>query len=293
MGLMNEREEHGKQLAEHFSTLTAYWKDIYTSSVESWDFFHQEAARKRKEVVLDFVDRYAGGRNLRILDSGCGAGVIMEALLRRGHQVCGIDIAPDMLRETAETLKEFSLDDAALREGTVERLDFPDRSFDLCLCIGVLQYLEDDELAIKELARVTKPAGQVIISLPNIARVTTLFDPYYYLCRGPLFIMHRVFRVKRRCNRLTSDDISNNRTFRNRRYYYGQLTGLFKRYGLAPRAITPIGYGPLTFWMHEYLLRSFTLRVSRGLERIASLRGFSFLKTVANRWVLVLQKNGD
>jgi ubiquinone/menaquinone biosynthesis C-methylase UbiE len=290
---MSDKEEHVRQLADHFSTLTAYWKNIYTSPVESWDFFHQAAARKRKEVVLDCVDRYAQGRSMRILDSGCGAGVIMEELLRRGHQVCGIDISPDMLRETAETLKEFHLDDAALRVGTVEGLDFPDRSFDLCLCIGVLQYLENDELALQELARVTKPEGQIIISLPNIARVTTLLDPYYYLCRGPLFVLHRIFRFKRRDNRLTSDDISKNRTFRNRRYYYGQLTGLFKHYGLAVRTVSPIGYGPLTFWQREYLSRPFTLRVAQGIERIASLRGFSFLKAVADRWVLVLQKKDE
>ena len=287
---MSDRDEHSRLLSEHFSGLTAYWKDIYTSTVKRWDFFHQVAARKRKEAVLDFVDRYARGRSMRILDSGCGAGVIMEELLRRGHRVYGIDISPDMLRETAETLKEFHLDGDALRVGTVEGLDFPDRSFDLCLCIGVLQYLEDDELALKELARVTKPEGHVIISLPNIARVTTLFDPYYYLYRGPLVLINRLFRLKRRGNLLTSDDINKNRTFRNRRYYYGQLKGLFKRYGLTVRTVRPIGYGPLTFWEHEYFSREFTLRVSQKIERLASRRGFSFLKAIADRWVMVLEK---
>ena len=287
---MNDRDEHSRLLSEHFSGLTAYWKDIYTSTVKRWDFFHQVAARKRKEVVLDFVDRYARGRSMRILDSGCGAGVIMEELLRRGHRVYGIDISPDMLRETAETLKEFQLDDTALRVGSVEGLDFPDRSFDLSLCIGVLQYLEDDELALKELARVTKPGGQVIISLPNIARVTTLFDPYYYLRRLPHFIKHMISRSLKRENRLTSRDIRKNDTFRNRRYYYGQLRGLFKGCGLEIRSVAPIGYGPLTFWEHEYFSREFTLRVSQKIERLASRRGFSFLKAIADRWVMVLEK---
>jgi ubiquinone/menaquinone biosynthesis C-methylase UbiE len=287
---MNEREERGSQLAEHFSTLTSFWKDIYTSSLDSADFFHQASAQKRKEVVLDFVDRYAGGRSLRILDTGCGTGVIMAALLKSGHQVCGIDITPGMLSCAAETLKEFDLDDSALRLGTVEALEFPDHSFDLCLCIGVLQYLIDDEPALKELARITKPGGQVILSLPNIARVTTLLDPYYYLYRGPLFVLHRILRCKRREKQLTSEDIHNNLSFRNRRYYYGQLSGLFKRHGLAVRAVSPIGYGPLTFWRREYLSRSFTLSVSRKIERLASLKGFSVLKTIADRWVFVLHK---
>jgi ubiquinone/menaquinone biosynthesis C-methylase UbiE len=290
---MNDLDEHGRQLADHFSTLTSYWKDIYTSPVKSWDFFHQAAAQKRKEVVLDFVDRLAGGRSMQILDAGCGTGIIMESLLRRGHQVCGIDISPDMLRETEESLKEFNLDSAALRIGTVEALDFPDRSFDICLCIGVLQYLKNDELALQELARVTKPKGQVIISIPNIARVTTIFDPYYYLYRGPRAVLERIFRCKRRDNSMTSDDISKNRAFMNRRYYYGQLTGLFKRYGLTVRDVSPIGYGPLTFCRRECFSRSFTMRVSQRMERIASLKGFSFLKAVADRWVLVLQKNYD
>lgn len=288
---MNETEEHRRCLSDHFSALTSYWRDIYTSSVNSWDFFHQVAVIKRKEAVLDWVERYAQGKSMQILDGGCGAGSIMEALLRSGHQVSGIDISADMLRETSNNLGEIGLGDTVLRVGSVEALDFPDKNFDVSLCIGVLQYLQDDELALKELARVTKAGGMVIISLPNMARVTTLCDPYYYLCRLPPFIIYRILGFKRADSKLTSDDISRNRTFRNRRYYYGQLRKLYKRYGLKVRAIVPIGYGPLTFWMREYLPRMMILRGARGIERLSSSRTFSFLKAIADRWVVVLQKD--
>jgi len=285
-----ERELHQKNLADHFSRLSSYWKDIYTAPVKAHDFYHQEAVKKRKQAVLDFVDEFAGGRKLQILDAGCGAGMIMEPLLQRRHQVVGVDITTEMIEETASMIGKYGQDPKAVGIGSVEDLDFPDQSFDLCICIGVLQYLKDDALALRELARVTRPGGRIIISFPNIARVTNFFDPYYLFIRGPHFILRKLFKFKKRGGTSASVDISRNLSFRNRRYHYHQLNGLYKQCGLAVHGISPIGYGPLTFWRREYLSQSFTLRVSGRIERIARYKPFSFLKLIADRWVVALQK---
>jgi ubiquinone/menaquinone biosynthesis C-methylase UbiE len=289
---MNDRERYLKVIEGHFSALTGYWKDIYESPVGLNDFYHHEAVKKRKAAVLDFVDSFSCGRPLRILDSGCGTGVIMEALLERGHEVAGIDLSADMVRETRKTLARFQNGNVVVREGNIESLDFPDGSFDLCVCIGVLQYLKDEKPALRELARVTRPRGHVVFSLPNIVRVTTLLDPYYYLYRGPLFVLRRVVRMAmKKARHTTSEDLSRNLTFKNKRYYYGQLNGACARSGLLLRGVRPIGYGPLTFWHKEYLPRTLTLDISRRIERAVILRPLSFLKAVAERWVFDLEKS--
>lgn len=290
---MNNKEniQHQEKLRTHFAGLTSYWKNIYKAPVGQNDFYHHEAVKKRKQAVLDFVDAFSGGRKLMILDAGCGAGMIMEPLIQRGHRVVGVDITVDMVKETEAMVIKYGQDCSSVGIGTVEALGFPGQSFDLCICIGVLQYLREDETALRELSRVTKPGGRVIISLPNMARFSTLCDPYYYLYRLPLFIVHRVFKPSRKKETTVSKDIGSNLSFRNRRYLYGSLRGVYRRYGFMVRGVCPIGYGPLTFWRHEYLPRSFTLWASRKLERLALLGGFSFFKIVADRWVVALQKS--
>jgi ubiquinone/menaquinone biosynthesis C-methylase UbiE len=287
---MVERNEHNKLLSEHFSGLSSYWKDIYSRPVARWDFFHQVAAKRRKDAVVNFVKQLASDDSKKILDCGCGAGIIMEAILGLGHDVVGIDLSEEMLKVAREALHDYNPN---LKVGSVESLFFQDEIFDICLCIGVLQYLEDDEPALRELARVLKPGGHAIISIPNIARVTTLFDPFYYLRRLPHFIIYRILRIKKRDKSLTSRDIGKNTTFRNKRYYYGQLNRLYKRYGLDVSYVVPIGYGPLTFWERECFSREFTIRAGEKIERLAGRKGFSFLKAIANRWVVVLKKRDD
>ena len=277
-------------MAEYFSGLTDYWKDIYVSPVGREDFYHHEAVKRRMAAVLEFVDTFACGRRLHILDSGCGTGVFMEAMLERGHTVVGVDISDGMVAETRKTLRRFGDGKVAVSQGAVEHLEFPDRAFDLCLCIGVLQYLKDERLALNELSRVTRTGGHVIVSLPNATRATTLLDPYYFVARGPLFAIYKVFGKRKAGSPGAAGGFLSNARFENKRYYFGQLHGLFRQSGFSVSGVSPVGYGPLTLWRKEYLPRGLTLLISRRVGRVAMLKPLSFLKLVADRWVYDLKK---
>jgi len=285
-----DRQRHQEHIAGNFSKLSSYWRDIYSSPIEGDLFYHHEAMKKRKQAVLDFVDLYAAGRKLKILDAGCGPGMIMESLIQRGHIVYAIDVTEDMVKETAAMISKYPNCNATVKSGSIEDIDFNDHSFDLCICIGVLQYLKDDALALQELSRVVSPGGHVIISIPNMARVTTLFDPYYYVSRLPLYIMHKVIKPKDTHDSLDSKDISRNLTFNNRRYLWGQLDPLFEVNKLDVCGTRSINYGPLTFWQKEYLPRSISLSMSRKLEQLVIRKGCSLLQRIADRWVIALQK---
>ena len=102
-----------------------------------------------------------------VLDVGCGTGTLaLEARERVGitGRVCGIDPSRQMItyarRKAAR--RNLSVD---FQPGVVERLAFPDRSFDVVLCIWMIQHLPNDDKrhGLAEIVRVLKPGGRLLL----------------------------------------------------------------------------------------------------------------------------------
>jgi len=147
------------------------------------DFHNQLASRwetnYRSKAFLSRVEALEnalGERDLRgkhWLDAGCGSGTLSRWLAERGAKVVGIDGAPEMVRA--------ALSQAGALEGSLQfqvanvgALPFPAGLFDGVLCSSVLEYADHPELYLKELARVTKPGGTLLISVPNAESVVRL-----------------------------------------------------------------------------------------------------------------------
>lgn len=94
-----------------------------------------------------------------MLDIGCGTGHYMGWLAQRGYAVAGVDASEQMLAAARENNPG-----AALQRSDVDRLPFPDASFDLVVCIEVLRYLPAPRNAIAEMARVLKPGGIALVT---------------------------------------------------------------------------------------------------------------------------------
>ncbi len=115
------------------------------------------------------LDRLPLGPGARALDVGCGRGRHAHALAARGGLVV---IGLDPSREDLDAAREgFRLVEGAegwsLLQGDARRLPFPDASFDGVICSEVLEHLFDYERALDEIARVTKPAGVLALSVPR------------------------------------------------------------------------------------------------------------------------------
>ena len=93
-------------------------------------------------------------RAQRVLDVGCGTGVLLERL--PGPSV-GLDRSPAMLARARRRLPH-----APLVVGDAAALPFPDASFDAAVTNSALHYLDDPAAAVRELVRVTKPGGAVV-----------------------------------------------------------------------------------------------------------------------------------
>lgn len=102
-----------------------------------------------------------------MLDAGCGTGRFAQRLIERGARVVGVDHSFQMLR-IAGTRPSDPL--ARIAQGDLRFLPFRDAAFPQILCSGVIMHLIDDEDAagmLRELARVLRPGGQLVISAYN------------------------------------------------------------------------------------------------------------------------------
>ena len=97
-----------------------------------------------------------------VLDVGCGDGALASAMAARGAKATGVDPDPAML--AAARSREATVGQrATFLEGRVERLPFPDASFDVVTAVTVLCFVADAAGAVRELARVVRPGGRVVI----------------------------------------------------------------------------------------------------------------------------------
>ena len=97
---------------------------------------------------------------LRVLDVGCGDGVLGAALARRGALFTGVDTDPRMLEAARRRAESESLD---FVHGRAEALPFADATFDRVVGVTVLCFVRETDRAISEMARVLKPGGHLVI----------------------------------------------------------------------------------------------------------------------------------
>ena len=132
------------------------------------------ALRTRRRKVLELFDR-AGGR---VLDVGCGPGVLVAALLDRECEVWGVDPSDNML---AIARDRFGADPRVhLLQGQATHLQFADGVFDAVLCLGVMDSIPDGACAIAEMTRVLKPGGTLIVTVANLVSPYAWWKNYVY-----------------------------------------------------------------------------------------------------------------
>jgi len=150
-------------IVEHFDKYRD-WSKLYDSADGRNYHFHV-----RRNRVLELLPAQLG----RVLDVGCGPGVMTEAVLDRGGTFDGVDLSPEMISEAKD--KFGNLPNVSFAVGNIEAIDASDNSYDQLICMAVIEYLNTPELALVEMARVLKPGGIAIITVPkrlHISRVT-------------------------------------------------------------------------------------------------------------------------
>lgn len=112
-----------------------------------------------QRLILDLMGNLEG---TRVLDAGCGDGALVLAAASRGAEATGVD--PDLsMLAAARTRADKDGIKAAFLEGRIERLPFPDAAFDVVVSITVLCFVSDASAAVREMARVLRPGGRLVL----------------------------------------------------------------------------------------------------------------------------------
>lgn len=116
---------------------------------------------------LDFIDQHAALRGKRVLDVGCGGGILAESMAGRGAQVSGIDLA----RKSLKVAQLHSLESGVAvdyREIAVEALAQSEGgAYDVVTCMEMLEHVPDPDSVVQSCARLAKPGGWVFFSTLN------------------------------------------------------------------------------------------------------------------------------
>ncbi len=127
---------------------------------------------RRLEVVFDMLpDDLAG---LRILEIGCGAGLLCLELAQQAKEVVGIDISHFVLDFANRVKDTVHATNVTFQHGDAENLAFQDGAFDLVICSEVLEHLLSPRKVLTEMRRVTKKDGVIILTTPCAISLSAL-----------------------------------------------------------------------------------------------------------------------
>lgn len=180
---MSESHGHKNQVKHFFNQAAPTYNQVrYTQTHqlcgEEMQMRQQEAKR-----LLEDVSIQPG----RLLDVGCGPGVLFPDFLGKGHEVWGVDVSTSMIEEAR---KNFSDAKVHLAVENIEDMSFEDSFFDVIVALGVVNYLSHEQMAFTEINRVLKRGGKLIASF------SYKYSPVH-LIRRLLVPLRRFFSFKR------------------------------------------------------------------------------------------------
>jgi ubiquinone/menaquinone biosynthesis C-methylase UbiE len=279
-------ESHKHTIKKFFEATNTHWTKVYEENTEN--SIYKYAFIKRRELVKNIINAHTDGKHIKILDAGCGSGMVTRMLSEEGHDVIGIDITETLVRETSNKLLSFGNGSTKCCRSDIEALPFKTGAFDVLVSLGVLQYLASDHMSLSEFSRVTKPNGLVIVCIPNKLKINVILDPYNYI-RFLSYLLKR-FLVIFSMNPVDSKSTTRLEKDYMRKYFPWQLKRLFSKYGLKKSALFGVDYGPFTIRQKSFLPNSISMKINLFLDKCSQKRCLTWIKLLSSQWVVVFKK---
>lgn len=113
---------------------------------------------------LAFIEKFTPLRNKRILDVGCGGGILSESMAKKGGLVTGLDVEESSI----EIAKQHALESSIKIHYILQNIEtFEDKPFDVITSMEMLEHVSNPELVIENCARLLKPGGLLFLSTIN------------------------------------------------------------------------------------------------------------------------------
>lgn len=256
---------------KYFDNLSSDYQKAY--QCDNNDPVRTHIFNERKKIVLELIGRENG----RLLDIGCGPGVMTKELLKKNFLIYNTDISPSMIERARRDLNGHRHKDRVFfKVCDIEHLDFENSYFDVVLCVGVIEYLQDYHDAITIISKILKNGGTAIISLPNRWSLFNIIDS---------LLASIVFRVNPKA-------FNSRKSIRQRRIATKRFAPLvfaqeLKRYGLSKVTMKFHGYRLAAF---RRFFPKFWIFLSRILNRVNLFLLACFL---ANDCVIKFKKDAE
>ncbi len=213
---MNPSNIDPKELSK-FAALAPIWWDRHGAF---------KALHDINGLRVDYINRRAPLAGRRVLDLGCGGGILSEAMASLGAEVTGIDAGEEPLAVARLHLQESGLRvdyRLAMAEPFAERVP---ESFDVVTCMELLEHVPDPQSVVAASARLVRPGGDVFFATLN-----RNFKSFLFAIIGAEMILRLVQRGTHSYRRFIKPS---------------ELTTWSQRSGLSFRNLTGLHYNPFT-----------------------------------------------
>jgi len=158
----------------YFDSTAQQWYDLYHTPKTAND----KVLQNRKNAAIAFTCEYLKP-GAKILDAGCGAGVVAMGLVDKGFTVHGIDVSQNMVDICERTFSQsgIHLSKYVFTVGDVAGADYAQGSFDGILALGFLEYQKNEHKVLTHFHEILQPGGIVVVSGP----IKTRFSNYFGL----------------------------------------------------------------------------------------------------------------
>ena len=147
---------------------TAHADKIYDKRYNSRNPLRRYVHRAQYESILRYIHPHE-----RVIDIGCGEGVLACLMAEKGVRVVGIDISEPNISAARELARRLRVEErVTFQLGDAENVPVPDESFDAAVSCHVLEHLPHFEKGLAEIRRVTK--GKAIIALPTLLNLCSM-----------------------------------------------------------------------------------------------------------------------
>src|SRR5262249_37862995 len=155
---------------DYFESSSEYWRKIYSDATLLSTIYQD-----RRNTSLDWIANLSLPKDARILEVGCGAGLLTISLAESGYTIDAMDSTTAMLQMTRHAAVHRKVEgQIRLQLADVHALPFEAQTFDLAIAIGVIPWLHSESVALHEMNRVLKPGGYLLVTADNNARLNRI-----------------------------------------------------------------------------------------------------------------------
>jgi 2-polyprenyl-3-methyl-5-hydroxy-6-metoxy-1,4-benzoquinol methylase len=266
---------HQERIDKHFDEFAQHWRDLYEKrSLEG--VIHQG----RRSLALQWIWGLQLPSGARVLEVGCGAGLLAIELARHGYDVDCIDSSTAMVELAAAEASDADVAGRlAVDTGDVHALSFDSDAFDLVVALGVIPFLHAPLQALVEVARVARPGGWILFSSDNKYRLNKVLDPRY----TPFPKREAAKRLLTGVGARTPSELP------TKLFSYREIKRMTEGAGFSVERCETIGFGPFTFLGRNVLGEPSAIRLNNWLQERAD-RGTHALRSGAAQHLILAQR---